>query len=75
MGIDERVHTEAIAVLTAVEVAVAEFGEIFTGVADGQPIEPAHAQILVTQCGELLRQIVKTRNTIRMSGGSTGGVH
>ena len=31
MGFDEEAQVEAIAVLNAVEIAVVEFGEIFTG--------------------------------------------
>ena len=71
---DEAVQLEAIAVLTAVEVGVVEFATIFHEVARGTPLDPQQAENLVAQCGELLKQIVETRNAIRLSA-TPNGVH
>jgi hypothetical protein len=69
---DDIVRVETITVLNGVEVAVVEFREIFREVAGGAPLDPRSAEQFVEQCGELIRQIVETRNAIRLSARSHG---
>jgi hypothetical protein len=71
---DDAVRVETIAVLDAVEIGVVEFADIFQEVARGESLDPQRAENLVTQCRELLKQIVDTRNVIRLSA-SPKGVH
>ena len=71
---DDAVRIETIAVLDAVEIGVVGFADIFQEVARGEPLDPQRAENLVAQCGELLKQIVDTRNVIRLSA-SPKGVH
>ena len=53
---DENVWMETNAVLSAVEVvAVVQFSEIFHEVANGDSLDPHHAENLAAQCGDLLR--------------------
>jgi hypothetical protein len=63
---------DTIAVLDAVELGVVTFEAIFHEVAAGAPLDPQRAENLAAQCGELLKQIVGTRNAIRLSAAATG---
>ena len=64
---DEIVRVETIAVLDAIEVALAGFLETFQEVAGGTPLDPQHAENLAAKCATLFTSIVEIRNTLRLS--------
>ena len=68
-----KMHVETtFAVLSAMEVALVGFSEIFREVAGGVPLDPQRAENLAAQCAELLKGVEDTRNTIRLAGDSSG---
>jgi hypothetical protein len=71
---EEATRQAMIGILDAVEIGLAEFCRIFREVEEGAPLDPRRAHHLSAQCGELLAQIVETRNAIRLSA-SADGVH
>ena len=69
---NEAVRVETIAVLDAIEIRVVGFSETFREVAAGAPLDPQRAENLAAQCGELLKSVTDTRNTLRLAAESQG---
>jgi hypothetical protein len=69
---DDAFRSEALAVLDAVEIAIAGFHEIFLEVASGISLQPQRAAHLAAQCAELMTSIADTRNVIRLSAPTEG---
>jgi hypothetical protein len=69
--LDDAIRIEAVAALAAIETGVLRLREVFRQVANGQPLDPQHAENLAATCGALLSSIEATTRGLRLSTETT----